>query len=640
MRVLVTGHQGYIGAVLVPMLLRAGHDVIGLDTGWYAGCGFGVAGPSVRTLRRDVRDAEAPDLEGFDAVIHLAALSNDPLGDLNPDCTYGINHRGSVRLAGLARAAGVPRFLFASSCALYGRAGDAPLTEDAAFNPVTAYGESKVRAERDIAALADSSFSPAFFRCATAYGVSPMLRADLVVNNLVGHAWTTGEVRVGSDGTPWRPLVHVEDIAAAYLAGLGAPLDRIHNQAFNVGLSAENYQIRDVAAMVAEVVPGSRIVYAEGGGPDPRCYRVNCDKIAEALPEFRPRWNVRRGIEELFEGFRRVGLTREEFLGIRYLRTRRVKQLLLDGRLDAELHWVRPAATGVKGNKPRLSIGLPVFNGAKTLESTVRGLLEQSFGDFELIISDNASTDDTERISRAFAAADPRVRYVRNATNIGLAANFNRVFGLSRGELFKWAAADDVCLPGYLEACIAVLDARPDVVLAYGKAQFIDAEDHTLSITDPGWNLPQESSAERFRQVLRAGHWVNSLIGVIRSEALARTRLLPGYPGGDYILLGELSLLGKLIEVPQVLFRRRLHAGSNSQHGREPEWLARYWGDRAASRPLWARSRGHLGSILHADLPLRRKAGLVMSALKMMRRRRDRLWAEIREELASPRSRP
>jgi nucleoside-diphosphate-sugar epimerase len=297
----------------------------------------------VPTIRADLREVEADALAGFHAVIHLAALSNDPLGDLNPECTYDINHRASVRLARLAKAAGVPRFLFSSSCSLYGvAAGEGLLAEDAAFNPVTAYGASKVRVEQDVAPLADSTFSPTFLRNATAYGVSPRLRADLVVNNLVGYAYTTGEVLIASDGTPWRPLVHIEDISRAFLAVLKAPREVVHNEAFNVGRTTENYQIRDIADMVRDVVPGSRIKYAPGGGPDPRCYRVDCGKIARRLPEFQPQWTVRRGVEQLYAAFKEHGLTAEEFLSTKYLRLKQIKRLQNAQLLDATLRWVAP----------------------------------------------------------------------------------------------------------------------------------------------------------------------------------------------------------------------------------------------------------------------------------------------------------
>lgn len=335
MRVLVSGHHGYIGSVMTDVLTRAGHAVTGLDTFLYEGCDFGRDPEPCPVIRKDIRDVQPADLRGFDAVIHLAALSNDPLGCLDESCTLDINHLGSVNLARAAKAAGVPRFLFASSCSLYGAAGDKMLDESASFNPITAYGTSKVLVEADVSQLADDSFSPTFLRNATAYGASPRLRADIVVNNLVGVAYTTGEVLIQSDGTPWRPLVHVQDISRAFLAVLEAPREAVHNQAFNVGSSQENYQIRDVAAIVQEVVPGCSVSYLEGGGPDPRCYRVNCDKLSRHLPGFQTEWTVRRGAEELYAAFVRNGLTREMFA--RYVRLKRIQELLADGRLDETL---------------------------------------------------------------------------------------------------------------------------------------------------------------------------------------------------------------------------------------------------------------------------------------------------------------
>jgi nucleoside-diphosphate-sugar epimerase len=340
MKVLVTGHQGYIGSVMVPLLLEGGHEVVGLDTGLYEACSFGDRRREVAGVRLDIRNVEPRHLEGFEAVVHLAALSNDPLGDLEPQLTYDINHRASVRLAGAARQAGVERFLFASSCSLYGASGtDAPLTEEAPFNPVTPYGESKILVERDVSELATDSFSPVYFRNATAYGVSPYLRVDIMVNNLVGYAVTTGEVLIKSDGSPWRPLVHVEDICRAFLAALGADRRRIHNQAFNVGLSEENFRVREVADMVESVVTGSRVEYADGASADARDYRVDFAKIQRVLPEFRPRWTVRKGVEELYEAYRRYDLTADEFLGGRYVRLAEITRLQGQARLDDRLRW-------------------------------------------------------------------------------------------------------------------------------------------------------------------------------------------------------------------------------------------------------------------------------------------------------------
>lgn len=346
MRIFVTGDKGYIGTVLVPMLIARGYEVVGLDTDLYQRCTFGAELPVAKSIRKDLRDLTVNDLDGFDAVMHLAALSNDPLGNLNPDLTYDINYRASVALAKLAKQAGVSRYIFSSSCSTYGAAaGDRMLTEEAAFNPVTPYGESKVLVEREVTQLADDNFSPTFLRNATAYGVSPRLRFDIVLNNLVAWAYATGRVLIKSDGTPWRPIIHIEDISRAFIAALQAPREAVHNQAFNVGRNDQNYRIRELAEIVKETVPGCEIEYARDAGPDKRTYRVDFSKIAEKLPEFQPKWDARRGAQELYETYKAYNVKLEEFEGPKYKRIDHIKLLLSEGTLDSSLRWTKVATS-------------------------------------------------------------------------------------------------------------------------------------------------------------------------------------------------------------------------------------------------------------------------------------------------------
>ncbi len=340
MRVLVTGHNGYVGSIMTPMLVKAGYEVIGLDSNLYQRSTFGEEPPkNITEINKDIRDVEAADLDGIEAIIHLAGLSNDPLGDLNPTLTDQINFRASLRLAEIAKQVGVRRFIFSSSCSNYGAAGDDILDENSSFNPVTPYGKSKVMVEQTVSKLADDNFVPTFLRSATAYGVSARLRFDLVINNLVAWAFTTGKVHLKSDGSSWRPLVHIEDMSLAFLATLNAPEDLVYNQAFNVGRTEENYRIRQLAEIVAATVPGSSLEFAEGASPDVRNYRVNCDKIVNTLPDYKPKWDVRKGAQELYQAYQRVGVVLEDFEGPRYRRIHHIKELIANGLLDEELRW-------------------------------------------------------------------------------------------------------------------------------------------------------------------------------------------------------------------------------------------------------------------------------------------------------------
>jgi nucleoside-diphosphate-sugar epimerase len=341
MHILLTGNNGYIGGMLTRLLLKNGYQVTGLDTNYYMGCEFNEPGyPPVRQLDKDIRRVDARDLNGIDAVIHLAALSNDPLGDFDARLTDDINHLATVKLASLASQAGVSRFVYASSCSMYGIAGEEAITEESPLAPVTEYAISKVKSEQALRKLANDDFSPVYLRAATAYGVAPLLRCDLVVNNLTGWACTTGKVRIMSDGSPWRPAVHVEDLARAYIACLEAPVELVHNQAFNVGRNSENYRIRDMAEVVKSIVPGCEVEYTYEHGSDSRTYKVSFDKIATILKDyFKPQWDIRRGVRQLYEAFRAHGLTLEEFTGNRYIRLNQLKNLVAQDRLDQELYW-------------------------------------------------------------------------------------------------------------------------------------------------------------------------------------------------------------------------------------------------------------------------------------------------------------
>lgn len=339
MKILVTGNLGYIGSVLTPMLVERGHEVVGLDVDFYNDCAFGENNFEVPTIHKDIRDVMLPDLRGFEAIVHLAALSNDPLGNLDPKLTYDINYKASVRMACLAKRAGIERFVFSSSCSVYGASDSKLLDESARFNPVTPYGKSKVMVEQDVKRLADANFSPVFLRNATVYGLSPRLRFDLVVNNLVAWAHTTGKIKMKSDGSPWRPLAYIRDVCKAFAAVLEAPREVVHKKSFNVGKTSDNVQIRDVANTVAEIVPGCEVAFADEVCADKRCYKVNCDLLPSTLSSFEPSGTIKQAAMELYEAYKDFGVTLEEFEGPRYQRIGHIKKLLAEGVLNSNLRF-------------------------------------------------------------------------------------------------------------------------------------------------------------------------------------------------------------------------------------------------------------------------------------------------------------
>lgn len=340
-RVLITGHNGYIGSVMTPHLLSAGHEITGLDTGYFSECTLVAGGGDIPVVRKDIRDLSPKDLEGYDAVIHLAALSNDPIGNLNDGWTEEINFKASVKLAELAKAAGVNRYLFSSSCIMYGASNTEIVTEESPLDPKTEYARSKVKAEEAIRKLAAPGFSPVFVRNGTIYGVSPRMRFDTVFNDLIGSAVTTGKVIVYSDGKPWRPVIHVQDVARMFEAVLAAPADKIHNQAFNAGANSLNHQIIELAQIAVKTVPGCKLEVIAKTGADQRTYKADFGKFARTFPDFRFKWNVVSGAAELYEAFKRVGLKHSDFVDKKFTRLKWLRHLLDSKRLDSSLRWAK-----------------------------------------------------------------------------------------------------------------------------------------------------------------------------------------------------------------------------------------------------------------------------------------------------------